>query len=95
MHSTEHRLVLANDAYIILKYRQGTLYLGLHNEFLILQHSQLNASQFEAQFEAHKQSLNLQASMLGGPVFRFDTVNVLEYQHHVCVNDITKVMSVC
>ena len=59
------------------------MYMGLHNEFLILQHSQLNPNQFEA----HHLSLNLRASMCGGPVLRFETVNVLKCQLHVCFND--------
>ena len=59
------------------------MYMGLHNEFLTLQHSQLNPNQFEAR----QQSLNLQASILGGPVLRFETVNVLKCQHHVCFDD--------
>ena len=46
---------------MVFKYRQGTYYMhmGLHNESLTLQHSQLNPNQFEA----HQQSVNLERSM--------------------------------
>ena len=28
--------------------------------------------------------------MRGGPVLRFETVNMLKYQHHACFNDVPK-----